>query len=137
MNKRALIRSARLFGAMAHPVRLQILEMLAQGEACVCHLSSALHQRQAYVSQQLAKLREEGLIADRKEGLFVYYRLADPSVAQLADQAREVLACISDDPSFLQREPIGFANDHCPCPRCQIATRSAQASQTLVAGMTA
>ena len=64
-----------LFKALAHPVRLQILDMLRCGELCVCHIEAALDKRQAYISQQLMSLREGGLVVSRKEGLQVYYRL--------------------------------------------------------------
>ncbi len=82
---------AVLFKAMAHPIRLQILEILAQEEACVCHLMAILAQRQPYISQQLMVLRDAGLVLDRKEGLTVYYRLADGEITGLMALARQVL----------------------------------------------
>jgi ArsR family transcriptional regulator len=74
---------ARLFHTLSHPARLQILDILRGGEECVCHVQSVLGKRQAYVSQQLMVLRDAGLVADRKEGLNVFYRLAEPAVADL------------------------------------------------------
>ena len=59
---------ADLIKAMAHPTRLHLLDILAQGEACVCHLTTILGQRQPYVSQHLMVLREAGLVTDRKDG---------------------------------------------------------------------
>jgi ArsR family transcriptional regulator len=73
------------FKALAHPVRLQILDMLRRGEVCVCHMETALGRRQAYISQQLMVLREAGLVEARKEGLQMYYRLADDLTAELLD----------------------------------------------------
>jgi len=73
--------AARLFHILSHPARLQILDILRGGEECVCHIQSLLDKRQAYVSQQLMVLRDAGLVADRKDGLNVFYRLADPAVA--------------------------------------------------------
>jgi len=70
---------------LAHPVRLQILDMLRGGEVCVCHIERALNRRQAYVSQQLMVLRDAGLVETRKEGLQVFYRLADPRVQRWLD----------------------------------------------------
>jgi DNA-binding transcriptional ArsR family regulator len=58
-----------LFKAFSHPARLAILEELRKGEHCVCHLEALLEARQSYVSQQLAVLREAGLISDRRDGL--------------------------------------------------------------------
>ena len=66
-----------LFKACGHPVRLQILEVLLRdGEACVCHLEAHLGQRQAAISQHLAKLRQVGLVTDRRDGWNVYYSVA-------------------------------------------------------------
>lgn len=75
------------FKAMAHPVRLQILDMLRQREICVCHLEAVLKKRQAYISQQLMVLREAGLVETRKEGLRVFYRLVDDQTGELLDAA--------------------------------------------------
>ena len=63
---------ARLLRLMAHPLRLEILAIVRRSDECVCHLSAALHKPQPYVSQQLAVLRREGLIADHKEGNNVF-----------------------------------------------------------------
>lgn len=74
---------ARLFHVLSHPTRLQILDILRSGEECVCHIQSLVGKRQAYVSQQLMVLRDAGLVADRKDGLNVFYRLADSTVADV------------------------------------------------------
>jgi ArsR family transcriptional regulator len=111
---------AGLFRALAHPVRLRILDVLAKQEACVCHLTALLGQRQPYVSQQLATLREAGLVADRRDGTLIYYRLADDHLARLLDEGKAVV-------QDLEGEGVSFpavsleALEHCPCPRCQEA----------------
>jgi len=76
---------AKFFHILSHPSRLQILDVLRGGEECVCHIQSLLNKRQAYVSQQLMVLRDAGLVTDRKDGLNVFYRLADPAVADLLE----------------------------------------------------
>ncbi len=76
-----------LFKAFSHPARRAILEQLRSGECCVCHLEGLLGSRQAYVSQQLAVLREADLISDRREGWNVYYRVKDPRVFEFLDMA--------------------------------------------------
>jgi ArsR family transcriptional regulator len=96
--------------AAAHPVRLQILNMLRQGEICVCHIENALGKRQAYVSQQLMVLREAGLVHSRKEGLQVFYRLADARAYDLL-----ALTCGPADSGG------HHVLDHCPCPACTTA----------------
>ena len=71
--------SVELFKAFADPVRLRLLNLLADGEVCVCHLHEALDLPQSTVSRHLAYLRKRGLVVGRKEGLWVHYRLARPA----------------------------------------------------------
>ena len=92
---------------MGHPVRLQILDMLRQGEICVCHIERALNKRQAYISQQLMTLRDAGLVDTRKDGLQVYYRLVDNQISDLLD--------VVVGP--LQIEGLEILDD-CSCPTC-------------------
>jgi ArsR family transcriptional regulator len=73
--------TVRKFRAFADPVRLRLLNLLAQGEVCVCHLHEALDLPQSTVSRHLAYLRKRGLVTGRKEGLWVYYRLTKPASA--------------------------------------------------------
>jgi DNA-binding transcriptional ArsR family regulator len=95
------------FKALAHPVRLQILDMLRSGEVCVCHMETALGKRQAYISQQLMVLRDAGLVESRKDGLSVFYRLIDEVVFDLLEAT---LGPAEDNaPEVL---------DTCPCPHC-------------------
>src|SRR5215469_5119120 len=75
----ALDESVELFKAVADPVRLRLLHLLAAGEVCVCHLHEALDLPQSTVSRHLAYLRRRGLVVGRKEGLWVHYRLAKPT----------------------------------------------------------
>lgn len=107
---------ADLIKAMAHPTRLQLLDILAQGEACVCHLTTILGQRQPYVSQHLMVLREAGLVADRKDGVMVYYRLADGRLPAIQALVRELLAGMGRPvpPPQIPAVPV----PGCPCPRC-------------------
>jgi ArsR family transcriptional regulator len=76
-----LEESVELFKAVADPVRLRLLHLLAAGEVCVCHLHEALDLPQSTVSRHLAYLRRRGLVVGRKEGLWVHYRLAKPAGA--------------------------------------------------------
>ena len=68
---------------MAHEGRLMILCHLSVGEKSVGELERLLKIRQAAVSQQLARLREEGLVATRREGKTIYYNLQDPRAVKL------------------------------------------------------
>lgn len=75
-----LDESTRMLKAFADPVRLRLLNLLGgdQEEVCVCHLHGALALPQPTVSRHLAYLRKHGLVAGRKDGLWVHYRLAKP-----------------------------------------------------------
>ena len=108
-----------LLKACGHPVRLQILEVLLRdGEGCVCHLEAQLGQRQAAISQHLARLRQAGLVSDRRDGWNVYYSVAEPSLAQLLLAARKTAGGVAGGKRLafqLGRRRSGKA---CPCPRC-------------------
>ena len=112
-------RLAKIFQALSHPVRLYILEALSEQECCVCHLAALLGRPQPYVSQQLATLREAGLISDRSEGTYVYYHISDEQVVALLTLARELLRRQGKLAEFplptVSEGPIAG----CPCPRCQ------------------
>lgn len=109
---------AELFRALSHPVRLRILDILARQEACVCHLTEILGQRQPYVSQQLATLREAGLVTDRRDGTLIYYRLANDHLATLLDQGKIAVKDLVD-PNLVFPPVPDEALANCPCPRCQ------------------
>lgn len=115
---RAYEQQARIMKALAHPVRLRILDILRQEEQCVCHLTAVLGVRQPYVSQQLAVLREAGLVTDRRDGLMMYYRLQDERVAGVMSRVREMLAA---QPWGAESWPPipGRPVPGCPCPKCQ------------------
>jgi DNA-binding transcriptional ArsR family regulator len=117
-NKSGYKRQAELFRALSHPVRLRVLDILARQEACVCHLTAILGQRQPYVSQQLATLRDAGLVADRREGTLIYYRLADDHLAKLLDEGKELLRNLEGEEAVFPPIPEE-ALDNCPCPRLQ------------------
>src|SRR5512142_2072079 len=70
----------QLLKVLTHPARLAILNILRDGEHCVCHMEAHLGYRQAYISQQVAVLREAGLIRDRRDGWNVFYRVVEPRV---------------------------------------------------------
>ena len=68
-----------MFKALADQTRLRILGLLALGEVCVCEIHECLRIPQPAASRHLAYLRRAGLVTHRRQGLWVYYRLATPS----------------------------------------------------------
>lgn len=111
-------QQASYFKALAHPVRLQILAILRQGEACVCHLEALLQKRQAYISQQLMVLKEAGLLTERKDGLFVYYNLADPNLATILQSSLAFVQPQMEESVSLNMEKV-MGNGRCLCPNCR------------------
>src|SRR5438876_4952983 len=69
----------RVLRALADPTRLRIVGLLAGGEICVCHIHESLRIPQPKASRHLAYLRRAGLVATRRDGLWVHYRLAEPT----------------------------------------------------------
>jgi ArsR family transcriptional regulator len=70
-------KTAQTFKALADETRLRILALLAEGELCVCDLMAILDMPQSTVSRHLAYLRNAGWVEDRRQGVWMYYRLAD------------------------------------------------------------
>ncbi len=115
MAKAAFLGEAGMLRTLAHPERLAILENLRHGPACVCHLTTALGRSQAYISQQLAILKDAGLIEGRKDGAYVYYHLRDYGVLGVVDLAGRLLG--KPAPSA----PVAPAPlRDCECPRCRL-----------------
>jgi DNA-binding transcriptional ArsR family regulator len=81
---------AQFFRALAHPVRIRILEILVRGGRSVQELQEVLALGQPIVSQQLAVLRNQNIVVTQKQGLSVRYTLRDPLVADLLDVARRI-----------------------------------------------
>jgi ArsR family transcriptional regulator len=77
-----------IFKAVADPCRLRILKLLKEGELCVCEIMTALKKPQSSTSHHLSILREAGLVKERRDGKWSYYRLADGAVVEMVKQAR-------------------------------------------------
>ena len=69
--------------AIAEETRLRLVELLADGERCVCELQAELGAAQSRLSFHLRKLKEAGVVADRREGRWVYYSLVPESVERM------------------------------------------------------
>ena len=83
--------------ALAHEGRLMILCHLVKGEKSVTELENLLSSRQAAVSQQLARLRLEGLVNSRRDGKTIYYSLGDKKAAQMIELVYEMFCTFDPD----------------------------------------
>jgi len=82
--------TARVLKCLGHPLRLKILDVLERrGEATVTEVHEALDIEQAVASQHLTTMRDKGILANRKEGVHVFYRIGD-------SRALKVLACVRE-----------------------------------------
>jgi len=84
-KSRNLNRTARWFHALGDETRLQILELLSDGEQCVCDLTDSLHIAQSRLSFHLKTLKEAGILRDRREGRWVYYALNPESLEEVKE----------------------------------------------------
>ena len=80
-----LARAAELFHALSDETRLDVLEMLRDGERCVCELQADLDAAQSRLSFHLKVLKDAGLVEDRKEGRWSYYRITPGALAEVHD----------------------------------------------------
>jgi len=85
MNKEILEHAAEVLKALAHPIRLQIVELLQAGEMCVGDIVKALGGKQAITSQQLNMMKAKGVLSCRRDGARVYYRIENRNVIKLLD----------------------------------------------------
>lgn len=83
-------RALRVFRALGDETRLRLVELLRDGEQCVCDLATALDVGQSLLSFHLKTLKDAGLITDRREGRWVYYALNPDAVDALARTVGEM-----------------------------------------------
>lgn len=101
--------------AIASPQRIAILLAIGKGEACVCHLETALGMRQAYISQHLMALRKADILQDRREGRYVFYKVKNASLLDLITATATLSGLSAESVSSLiniQSYPS------CECPQC-------------------
>lgn len=99
----ALRTTPDIFRAFADPTRLRILNLLIEGELCVCQLCRALGEIQPKISRHLAYLRRAGLVRARREGKWMHYAVADDATGV----RRTLLDCVGTclrDTMTLQRD---------------------------------
>ena len=82
---------AEICKTLSNPIRLEILSKLRDGKKSVNEIASLTGVRQATVSQHLAVLRQRGVVSTRREGINVYYDVANPKITRACDLMREVL----------------------------------------------
>jgi ArsR family transcriptional regulator len=97
MAARTSFDMARFFQALGDRTRLRLLNLMAEQEICVCYFVEVLGQPQPKISRHLAYLRETGLVAARREGKWMHYRLVTPQHAGAAQILRQTLGWMQAD----------------------------------------
>lgn len=92
-----------LFKALADPTRLRLINLLGDDEVCVCFFVEVLKTNQPKISRHLAYLRRAGVVAARREGKWIHYRLVEPPDPQAARIFREVRGWLKAD-AAMQRD---------------------------------
>lgn len=91
MQNRAYMKTtAGLFKLLADPTRARLVHALTHGEFCVCELTDAIHAPQYAVSRNLSALRKGGWVTERRDGIWIYYRLAPAQAELVKDVVRLV-----------------------------------------------
>lgn len=109
METMPIANQMQIFKALTHTARIEILDVLRDGEHCVCHIEAQLGYRQAYISQQLAVLREANLISDRRDGWNIFYRVVDTRVYEILD----TVISMTGSKNVKKKNKVV-----CTCPHC-------------------
>jgi rhodanese-related sulfurtransferase/DNA-binding transcriptional ArsR family regulator len=123
---------ARVGKALASPHRLELLELLAQGERTVDSLAGETSMSIASTSQHLQALREGGLVESRKQGLFVHYRLADPTVFELTRALRVVAEARLAELERVVRDPFGDRSEPQPVMMEELVERARSGNVVII-----
>jgi ArsR family transcriptional regulator len=99
---------AGVFKALAHPIRLQIINLLRAGPRCVCEILPHLDSEQSNTSQHLAILRNQGIVESEREGTKVIYRLKTPEVLQIIELAENMILKQVEETKMLLEEKGEF-----------------------------
>jgi ArsR family transcriptional regulator len=114
---------ARLFKVLMHPTRLAILDVLRNGEQCVCHMEAVFGLRQAHISQHLMVLRDAELVTDRRDGWNIFYRVNKPEIYTVIDAMNVFSGEAGGKPGIETQSSDASFNEMraCPCPKCNPA----------------
>ena len=110
---------ALLFAALADSTRLRLLNLMNGREVCVCYFVEILGQSQPKISRHLAYLRRAGIVAARREGKWMHYRIVEPADAGAARILRETLTVLREDTGM--RTDLVRLNTACCAPQKLVA----------------
>jgi DNA-binding transcriptional ArsR family regulator len=91
MEERLLELKAEVLKALAQPTRLKILELLRNGERCICEIVPAINGEQSNISKHISLMQKSHLITTRKDGVKVMVNVKDPRVFEILDKVSAIL----------------------------------------------
>jgi DNA-binding transcriptional ArsR family regulator len=91
MEERVLELKAEILKALAQPTRLKILELLRNGEKCICEIVPALNGEQSNISRHISLMQKSNLVNTRKDGVRVMVKVKDPKIFDILDQVSIIL----------------------------------------------
>jgi DNA-binding transcriptional ArsR family regulator len=109
-----VLNLADTFRLIGQPIRIQILLILANDPACVCHIEAVTGIRQAAISQQLTILRKAGLVQAMRERRNIFYSLTNPDIIQSINNVAAVVKISLKNLAAFSTKPV----QNCSCPRC-------------------
>ena len=91
MHEKALAMKSDLLKALAQPTRLKILELLREGEKCICEIIPAINGEQSNISRHISLMQKSHLVSTRKDGVKVMVKIRDPRIFEILDKVNVVL----------------------------------------------
>jgi DNA-binding transcriptional ArsR family regulator len=91
MREKALAMKSDILKALAQPTRLKILELLREGEKCICEIIPAINGEQSNISRHISLMQKSHLVSTRKDGVKVMVKIRDPRIFEILDKVSLVL----------------------------------------------
>ena len=103
MEERVLELKAEILKALAQPTRLKILELLRNGEKCICEIVPALNGEQSNISRHISLMQKSNLVTTRKDGVRVMVKVRDLKIFDILDRVSAILKSQMSEQSRLIR----------------------------------
>ena len=103
MHEKALEMKSDLLKALAQPTRLRILELLREGEKCICEIIPAINGEQSNISRHISLMQKSHLVSTRKDGVKVMVKIRDPRIFEILDKVSVVLKTQMQEQNQLAR----------------------------------
>jgi DNA-binding transcriptional ArsR family regulator len=103
MHEKALAMKSDILKALAQPTRLKILELLREGERCICEIIPAINGEQSNISRHISLMQKCHLVSTRKDGVKVMVKIRDPRIFEILDKVSLVLKTQMQEQNQLAR----------------------------------